>query len=72
MIRLSKDFPKGQKHIYIQFFREFKDVFAWKYEDLKMYDTSIIQHKIPLKPGAKPFVQKIWQINPILLPTIKN
>jgi len=72
MIRLSKDLPKERKHKYIEHFREFKYVFAWKYEDLKTYDTSIIQHKIPLKPSAKPFVQKLWQINPILLPTIEK
>jgi hypothetical protein len=33
-------------------------VFAWTYEDLKMYDTSVIEHKIPLKEGAKPFRKK--------------
>lgn len=70
MIRLSKDFPEEQKHKYIDIFREFKDISAWKYKDLKSYGTSIIQHKIPLKPGAKPFVQKLRKINPILLPTI--
>lgn len=33
MISLLKDLPKEQKHIYIELFREFKDVFTWKYED---------------------------------------
>jgi len=42
MIRLSKDFPEEKKKKYIKLFREFKDVFAWKYEDLKTYDTRII------------------------------
>jgi len=42
MIRLSKDLPEEQKHRYIELFREFKDVFTWKYEDLNTYDTSII------------------------------
>jgi hypothetical protein len=42
-------------------------VFAWAYEDLKTYGTSIIEHKIPLKEEAKPFRQKLRQINPMLL-----
>jgi hypothetical protein len=42
-------------------------VFAWTYEDLKTYDTFFIEHKIPLKGEAKPFRQKLRQINPILL-----
>ena len=47
-------------------FKEFKDVFTWTYEDLKTYDTKIIQHVIPLKEDAKPFLQKLRKINPSL------
>jgi hypothetical protein len=46
-------------------------VFAWTYEDLKTYDTSVIEHKIPLKEEAKPFRQKLIQINPMLLPIME-
>jgi hypothetical protein len=46
------------------------DVFAWGYEDLKYYDTSIIQHRIPIKEDQKPFRQKLMRINPKLLPLI--
>ena len=42
MIKLSKTLPTLIKHKYIELFKEFKDVFAWSYEDLKSYDTSII------------------------------
>ena len=72
MIRLSKNLPEEQKHKYIELFKEFKCVFSWKYEDLNTYDTQIIQHKIPLKPGVKPFVQKLQKINPIFSPTIEK
>ena len=49
MIKLSKTLPAHIKLKYIELFKEFSDVFAWSYEDLKSYDTEIIQHKIPLK-----------------------
>ena len=52
--------------------KRYKDVFAWSYEDLKTYDTSIIDHKIPLKPSIKPFRKKLWQINPNLLSVIEG
>jgi len=55
MIKLSKKLPPDQKPKYIDLFKEFQDVFTWSYEDLKSYDTSIIQHTIPLKPNQKPF-----------------
>ena len=48
--------------------REYVDVFAWKYEDLKTCDKSIIEHKIPLNPNTKPFKQKLRHVNPIMLP----
>jgi len=55
MVKLSKTLPPDQKPKYIDLFKEFQDVSAWSYEDLKSYDTSVIQHTIPLKPNQKPF-----------------
>ena len=52
--------------------KKYMDVFAWSYEDLKEYDTSIIQHTIPIKPGEKPFRQKLKRIDPKLLPIIEK
>ena len=49
MIKLDKSLPADMKRKYIDLFKEFIDVFAWSYEDLKAYDTNIIQHKIPLR-----------------------
>ena len=49
MIKPSKNLPPHIKQKYIELLKEFKDVFAWGYEDLKSYDTKMIQHKIPLK-----------------------
>lgn len=34
-------------------------MFSWSYEDLKYYDTNIIQHKIPIKENQKPFKKNI-------------
>jgi len=39
---------------------------------LKTYDTSIIQHIIPLKPRTKPFRKKLRQLKPILLHIIEK
>jgi hypothetical protein len=42
------------------------------YEDLRTYDTNVIEHKIPLKEEAKPFRKKLRQINHILLPIMET
>lgn len=72
MIKLSKSLPLDQKLKYVELMREFQDVFAWSYEDLKSYDTSIIQHTIPLKENHKPFKQNLRRINPVLLPLVEK
>ena len=52
--------------------KRYTDVFSWIYEDLKEYDTSIIQHAIAIKLGEKPFRQKLRRINPKLLSVIEK
>jgi ribonuclease HI len=71
-VKLSKFLSVENKNKYTELLKKYKDVFAWSYEDLKTYDTSVIEHKIPLKPGVKPFKQKLRQFNPILLPVIEK
>jgi ribonuclease HI len=71
-IKLSRSLTTEQRDSYTELLTEFVDVFAWTYEDLKTYETSIIEHKIPLKEGAKPFRQKLRQINPMLLPVMEK
>jgi ribonuclease HI len=72
MVKLSKSLPPEQKLKYRELFEEYSDVFAWSYEDLKAYDTSIIQHRIPIKEDHKPFRQKLRRINPKLIPLIEK
>ena len=55
VIKLSKSLPVDEKEKYIELMKKYTDVFSWIYEDLKEYDTSIIQHTIPVKLGEKPF-----------------
>ena len=55
IIKLSKKLPDEEKNGYVKMMNKYMDVFAWSYEDLKEYDTSIIQHTIPIKPKEKPF-----------------
>jgi hypothetical protein len=71
-VKLSSSFSKKQRDEYVKILKEFVDVFSWKYEDLRTYDTYIIEHKIPLKEETKPFRKKLRQINPMLLPIMEK
>ena len=55
MVNILKALTTEQRNRYIKLLKEYVDVFSWTYEDLKTYDTGIIQHKVPLKPNFKPF-----------------
>ena len=50
IVKLSKNLSVFEKEKYINLMTNYVDVFAWSYEDQKEYDTSIIQHTIPINP----------------------
>ena len=52
--------------------KEFADIFSLEYNDLKTYDTKIIQHRIPLEKDTIPFKQNLRPIIPLLLPMIEK
>jgi hypothetical protein len=49
IIKLSKTLSPEVKQRYINLMTEFPDVFSWSYEHLKVYDTKVIHHVIPIK-----------------------
>jgi hypothetical protein len=53
-INLSVELTIDQRSEYFSIMKEFTDVFAWKYSDLKTYDPEVIQHKIPLEKDTIP------------------
>jgi len=52
--------------------KEFKDVFAWSYQDMPSLDPSIVQHKLPSKPECPPVKQKLLSMKPEVSLKIKE
>ena len=52
-INLGSGHTPKEREVFINLFKEYKDVFAWTYDDLKKIDTNIMQHNIPMKPYVK-------------------
>jgi hypothetical protein len=71
-VKLSSILSREQRVGYAKLIKEFSDVFSWTYEDLRTYDTSFIENKIPLKEEAKRFRMKLRQINPMLMPIMER
>ena len=55
IINISKNMTIENKGRYIKLMKDFFDVFAWSYDNLRVYDTNVIQHTIPMKENEKPF-----------------
>ena len=71
-INLGIDCNPVEKTTFIKLFKEFKDVFAWTYDDMKTFNTQVMQHIILIKQESKPFQQKLRKYHPSLEPTIKK
>ena len=54
-VNLDKCCSPAERDKFVSLFKQYKDVFAWTYEDLKTHDTSIIKHVIPIRAGIKPY-----------------
>jgi hypothetical protein len=72
LIKFGKGTMIDEREKLTTLIREFKDVFAWSYEDLKAYQEDVIQHTIPLIDGTKPFRQKLRQMNPKVAPQVQK
>jgi ribonuclease HI len=71
-INLGLGCSRQEKVAFVKLFKEFKDVFAWTYDDLKTFDPNIIQHVILIKPQTLPFQQKLRKMYPKLEPTVQK
>jgi ribonuclease HI len=71
-INLGLGCSKQEKDAFVKLFKEFKDAFAWTYDDLKTFDPNIIQHVIPMKPQTLPFQQKLRKMHPKLELTVQK
>lgn len=63
-VKIGSTLSPQERDEMMKLLREFKDVFAWSYEDMPGLDPEIAVHKIPLKPDAKPVKQKLRRVRP--------
>ena len=63
MVNIATDLSPDEEELLVKTLREYKDVFAWSYKDLKGVDASICQHTIPMREDAKPRKQRPYTYN---------
>ena len=57
LIKIKVNFPKDMKPGLITLLKEFREIFAWSYQDMPGLETDIVVHKILVKPECP----LVWQ-----------
>ena len=55
----------------INLLKEYRECFAWEYCEMPDLSRSIIEHRLPIKDGYRPFKQALRRFKPKLLEDIK-
>ena len=62
-VYIATDLVATEEELLIEILKQYKDIFAWSYKDLKGVDPKICQHTIPMKEDAKPRKQRPYTYN---------
>ena len=54
MVKIGNTLTSSEKDALVTLLKEFKEVFAWSYEDILGINIDIVQHCIPTDPTMKP------------------
>jgi hypothetical protein len=68
LIKVGKTTPIEERNEIVKLFKEYRDVLAFGYDELKVYREDVI----PLKEGTTPFRQKLRKLNPKLAPLVQQ
>ena len=61
---VSKKLCKEIRDKMVALLKEYKDCFAWDYSEMPGLSRSIVEHRLPLKPGYRPYKQGARKIDP--------
>jgi hypothetical protein len=54
---ISANLQSGFREELIKLLKEYKDCFAWDYSEMPGLDRSILEHRLPIKSGFRPYKQ---------------
>jgi hypothetical protein len=69
---VNKTLETDPRNEMISLLKEYSDCFAWNYTDMPGLSREIVEHRLPIKSGFRPFKQKTRTFRPDLLPRIKD
>jgi hypothetical protein len=52
---ISANLESSFREELIKLLKDYKDCFAWDYSEMPGLDRSIVEHRLPIKPGFRPY-----------------
>jgi hypothetical protein len=52
--------------------KEYADCFAWSYSEMPGLSMTLVEHKLPIKPGFRPYKQPAHNFNPVIIDKVKE
>ena len=71
-VKVGVNFPKDMKDELVALLKEFKEIFAWSYQDMPGQDIEIVFHKIMVKPKCPPMRQALQRMKSKIILKIKE
>ena len=59
LVKISKGLPEEERRKLVALLREYKDVFAWSYQEMPGLSPNLVTHKLKVDPNAKPMKQPL-------------
>ncbi|KAA3461423.1 RNA-directed DNA polymerase (Reverse transcriptase), Ribonuclease H-like protein [Gossypium australe] len=72
VVKIVMRIAKKTKQDLVELLREFKDVFAWSYQDMSGLNTDIVVHRLLTREECKPVQQKLRRMRPDVMLKIKE
>jgi hypothetical protein len=69
---VNKTLETDPRNEMIGLLKEYSDCFAWNYTEMSRLSREIVEHRLSIKSGFRPFKQKARTFRPDLLPQIKD
>ena len=61
LVKINKSLFEEERRKLIALLKEYKDVFAWSYQEMPGLSPTLVTHNLKLDPNAKPVKQPPWK-----------
>jgi hypothetical protein len=69
---VNKNMSLEHKNAIMKLLRDYIDCFAWNYHEMLGLSRELVEHRLPIKSGFKPYKQPTQRFNPIIHDRVKE